>query len=85
MPSRTLSPRISTTVTTMFSPMTMLSFVFRDRTNIATYLPRSGSLGRNGTNSSKTQADNSHTGTFSATLSVQRSVAKLTSFPCDLR
>jgi hypothetical protein len=37
MPSRTLSPRISTTVTVMSLLMTMLSFFFLDSTNIAAY------------------------------------------------
>src|SRR5438445_150555 len=35
MPRRTLSPRISTTVTVMSLLMTMLSFFLRDSTNIA--------------------------------------------------
>src|SRR5665213_3420386 len=35
IPSRTLSPRISTTVMTMESSTTMLSFFFRERTNIS--------------------------------------------------
>src|SRR5207302_6978888 len=37
MPSRTLSPRISTTVTVMSLLMTILSFFFLDSTNIAAY------------------------------------------------
>src|SRR5579862_6543970 len=37
MPRRTLSPRISTTVTVMSLLMTMLSFFFLDSTNIAAY------------------------------------------------
>src|SRR5467141_1645755 len=37
MPSRTLSPRISTTVTVMSLLMTMLSFFFLDSTNLAAY------------------------------------------------
>src|SRR5204862_7149457 len=37
IPSRTLSPRISTTVTVMSLLMTMLSFFFLDSTNIAAY------------------------------------------------
>src|SRR6059036_3578225 len=37
MPSRTLSPRISTTVTVMSLLITMLSFFFLDSTNIAAY------------------------------------------------
>src|SRR5437764_11621609 len=37
MPSRTLSPRISTTVTVMSLLMTMLSFFFLDSTSIGTY------------------------------------------------
>src|SRR5579864_9559589 len=37
MPSRTLSPRISTTVTVMSLLITMLSFFFLDNTNIAAY------------------------------------------------
>src|SRR5437588_465435 len=40
MPSRTLSPRISTTTIVMSLLMTMLSFFFRDSTNIPTVLPR---------------------------------------------
>jgi hypothetical protein len=38
MPSRTLSPLISTTVTTMLPSMTMLSFFFRDKTSIGDFL-----------------------------------------------
>src|SRR5205807_777537 len=34
-PGRTLSPRISTTLTTIVSSITMLSFFLRERTNIA--------------------------------------------------
>src|SRR5205823_5378729 len=48
MPRRTLSPRISTTVTVMSLLMTMLSFFFLDSTNIAAYpseSPRCGSGG----------------------------------------
>src|SRR6266516_3828753 len=41
IPSRTLSPRISTTVTVMSLLITMLSFFFLDRTNIADYPSRS--------------------------------------------
>src|SRR5947199_7623390 len=37
MPKRTLSPRISTTVTVMSLLITMLSFFFLDSTNIAAY------------------------------------------------
>src|SRR6516165_3202061 len=37
MPSRTLSPRISTTVTVMSLLMTILSFFFLDSTSIAAY------------------------------------------------
>src|SRR5713226_8001963 len=37
IPSRTLSPRISTTVTVMSLLMTILSFFFLDSTNIAAY------------------------------------------------
>src|SRR5438094_10440392 len=37
MPSRTLSPRISTTVTVMSLLITMLSFFFLDSTSIAAY------------------------------------------------
>src|SRR5947209_5699741 len=37
MPRRTLSPRISTTVTVMSLLITMLSFFFLDSTNIAAY------------------------------------------------
>src|SRR6516225_3241147 len=37
MPSRTLSPRISTTVTVISLLITMLSFFFLDSTNIAAY------------------------------------------------
>src|SRR4051812_3484025 len=37
MPKRTLSPRISTTVTTMSLLMTILSFFFLDSTSIAGY------------------------------------------------
>src|SRR5438094_10421854 len=37
IPSRTLSPRISTTVTVMSLLMTMLSFFFLDSTSIAAY------------------------------------------------
>src|SRR5436190_24290182 len=37
MPSRTLSPRISTTVMTMSLFMTILSFFFLDRTSMAVY------------------------------------------------
>src|SRR5262249_6879504 len=37
MPSRTLSPRISTTVMTMSLLMTILSFFFLDRTSMAVY------------------------------------------------
>src|SRR6478609_5326385 len=37
MPRRTLSPRISTTVTVMSLLMTILSFFFLDSTNIAAY------------------------------------------------
>src|SRR5438445_13381020 len=37
IPSRTLSPRISTTVTVMSLLITMLSFFFLDSTNIAAY------------------------------------------------
>jgi hypothetical protein len=76
-----LSPRISTTVTTMFSSITMLSFVFRDSTNMTNHLLRSSSLGRNGTKSSEPKGDNPHEGTFSPTLSVQRMAAKPTSLP----
>src|SRR5207302_6007052 len=43
IPSRTLSPRISTTVTVMSLLMTMLSFFFLDSTSIAAYpSPRQG-------------------------------------------
>src|SRR3954471_9776999 len=37
MPSRTLSPRISTTVMMMSLLITMLSFFFLDRTSMAVY------------------------------------------------
>src|SRR5262249_61348368 len=37
MPSRTLSPRISTTVTVISLLITILSFFFLDSTNIAAY------------------------------------------------
>src|SRR5438045_9327766 len=40
MPKRTLSPRISTTVTVMSLLITMLSFFFLDNTNIAAYPSR---------------------------------------------
>jgi hypothetical protein len=44
IPSLTLSPRISTTVTVMSLLMTMLSFFFLDSTNIAAYPSWSKSL-----------------------------------------
>src|SRR5438270_10397569 len=47
MPRRTLSPRISTTVTVMSLLMTILSFFFLDSTSIAAY----PSLGQRGLSS----------------------------------
>src|SRR5439155_17962657 len=45
IPSRTLSPRISTTVTVMSLLITMLSFFFLDSTSIAAYpSPRQGAI-----------------------------------------